>query len=221
MSACSYPETLAGSIYSYTQLIVIVVPACISAMAVSKIWYFLARRERFGVQFLHKWYGTWMLVMAMLVAIAQSNQNVLRPDPYCPDIIDYAFPSMTAFVVASLVTYVFLYTYLWNVVLPWVWWAAIETLLLLPAVFVWFGVNTWLEILVSTLIGVVTTAVYLIAVRVLVARHVPMLLRLYPSTVFGCVDNLLMSIRQQQWSEYLGALMRENRTTLRHMWAYA
>jgi hypothetical protein len=98
---------------------------------------------------------------------------------------------MPAFCLGSLFAYIVAFTYLWNEVLSELNWVIIIAVLFgIPMIFVWFTFNVWWEVLVSTLLGIVTSVVFAVAVRFFFAEHFPMLMAQRPWCWLGPVDTL-------------------------------
>lgn len=185
-----------------------IVPLFVTAAAISRIYYRIRKRQQWGSQIILFMYGKFLLVMQIILAVAQTSMNVQRPHPYCQDIITLQYPSTTAFFAASGSTYLALFTYLWNVPLSWIYWSVVLLFFAVPpSILVWFQVNTWGEVFVSCLIGVVTTSLFLLLTFFLVVPQLPVLVHVRPFSWFNAIDTHGMSMEQRDWSEEIGMVL--------------
>lgn len=158
--ACVYPS-LFGQAFSYTHALPLVIPLA--------LWIFSIRWDSKGnwgfecIINLYSWILTWGY---FIILILKGSFQVSRPDPYCPDQMGMVYPSVTAFYIGSIVTFIILLTYLWNIPLSEGYWVVVigisGTLFL---VLVRSTYNTLYEVLLSSLIGLVFTTVFLIYFR--------------------------------------------------------
>lgn len=195
--SCAY-DTWGGQIYSGVQWLPFLVPTAISMAA----WTF-ARSGRNGQlkpvkQLILLLFGLWLLVMEYFLYVLQYFYNIQRHDPYCTTLLTYAFPSRISFYLATLVTYLFFFALLWGARIHWVYWTCSFVLFLYPqALLVWMLYNTWQEVLVSSVIGVVSTAFFMIMYRLFVTDAVPYLIHQRPWTWFSAVDTWVLDEEQR------------------------
>lgn len=159
------------------------------------LFAFQKRRDsktgKYGVEFVVYLYGLWLSWGTLLVWILQSSFQVMRGNPYCPDQLSYAYPSMPAFCIASLFAYIVAFTYFWNEVLSELNWVIIIALLFgIPAIFVWFTFNTWSEVFVSMLVGFISSTAFVVIIRFFVMQHFPMLMAQRPWCWLEPVDTM-------------------------------
>jgi hypothetical protein len=173
--SCIYPSYI-GQAYAYTHLIPWIIPIGLFAFSIKR-----DKSGKYGVEFIVYLYSTWLSWGALFLYIMQSAFRVMRHDPYCPDQTSLAYPSMEAFYTGSLVTYIILFTYLWNIPLAEMYWVVLFGLLALPPlILVWFTYNTVYEVLVSTLMGIAFTCVFLVAIRFFFVRYFNVLMKQRP-----------------------------------------
>lgn len=197
--ACVYTSA-GGILYATTQLLVYVVPLIVTAIS----YTYDPRSNRWGRQFLYLWFGWWLFLCDPALYLFQVALNSVRADPFCPVLQTYAVPSSVAFYVAATVSFMLL--------LAWkkrFWYAPLNMLWLVlwvgspPAVLVWFGINTWQEVLVSMILGAIVTWIYMEIVFRFAVHYMPYLLVQAPCTFFSCLDTLVQSDLQQIKSEQL------------------
>lgn len=149
------------------------------------------RTGEYGIEFIVYLYGLWLTWGTLLVWALQSSFRVMRNNPYCPDQVSYAYPSTPAFCLGSLFACIVGFTYLWNEVLSEVNWILIIGILFgIPMVFVWFTYNTWWEVLLSTLLGLVTGVVFVVVIRFFVVQHFEVMMKQRPWCWLGPIDTL-------------------------------
>ena len=125
-------------------------------------------------------------------------------DPYCTDVASYAFPSLKAFYIASLTTYAIMFAYLWNIPIHWFYWSVIFLLFVGPqSMLMWMLFNTWQESLISTLLGVISTTVFLLLIRFRVQSTFPYLVQQFPFTWMSVIDTEVMSMEQREEAEHI------------------
>ena len=164
------------------------IPLAITAAALGRV------RHRWGKQVTLILYGGWISLLQLILLIVQTSMNRMRPDPYCPMMLSYAYPCIEAFFVSSLTTFIAGFTFIWNIHLPWVYWTVVFTVLSgPPMILVWFQYSTWSEVLVSTCIGIVTSIMFLLWYAFVVVPKLPFLLCQAPFTWMYCIDNYAMS----------------------------
>jgi hypothetical protein len=174
--SCIYPSYV-GQAYAYTHLIPWIVPLIILAFS----WQRDRKTGHYRVELVTNLYSTWLSWGALWVWELQAAFQVMRHDPYCPDQVSAAFPSMEAYYTSSIVTSVILFTYLWNIPLSETYWVVCIAFLGGPALLlVWFTYNTTYEVLVSILMGIVVALVFWISVRFFFVHHFDALIKQQP-----------------------------------------
>lgn len=207
--SCGY-NSYASQIYSGVDWIPFIVPLAISAAA----WTFTPTGKdghmKPAKQLILIFFGLWLLLMELFVYMAQVYANVQRPDPYCLELVMvYAFPSRISFYLATLVTYLFMFAYLWNAEIHWLYWTCTLLFFVAPqAMLVWMVQNTWQEALISTLIGVISTIVFMVFYRFFVIDVTPYLVQQRPWTWFSAADTWTMTRKQQEDSLRIQAILK-------------
>lgn len=203
--SCVYPS-VAAQLFGWTLLLPWIIPIFVFAAGITK------RNGKWGNQIMMVWFGKWLLVVQLILYIFQVRFNLQRPDPYCPEILTFAYPSTAGFYVASGVTYIVGFSFLWNVVLSWVYWVTVLCLFaLVPSVLVWFVYNTWYEVLMSVLVGIITTLAFLLWVRFYLLDMVPFLLQQAPWTWLSCTDTQIMLPAQERLLEQIERMKKNGR----------
>jgi len=170
-------------------------------------------RGRWGKQFFVVLYGLYLHAWQYVLWVFQNHFAVPRPDPYCGALQTYAFPSQEGFYIAALIAFVVTYTFLWNIGLPWAYWAFFWVFLAaLPGALVWFQYNLWWEVLFSMALGTVVSGAYVIVFRVYLLESVPLLLHQAPWRWLGCNDSWCLTERQLDFAYSIqGCLVRSER----------
>jgi len=198
--SCGY-NSYGNQVYQGVQWIPFIVPLVISAAA----WTFTPTGE-FGKmkpvkQIILVFFGLWLAFMEYFLYILQFYFNLQKPDPYCMDLLTYAFPSRISFYLATMITYLLLYGYLWNAELHWIYWTGTLLFFIGPqSMLVWMLYNTWQEALVSSFLGVVSTTFFMVFYWGFVTQHVPYLVMQSPWTWFSAADTWTLTIEQQRES---------------------
>jgi hypothetical protein len=185
MSSCIYPSYV-GQVYAYTHLIPWIVPLLILTFS----WQRDRKTGYYGVELVTNLYSAWLSVGALWVWELQAAFDVMRHNPYCPDQMSAAFPSMEGFYVSSVVTSVILFTYLWNVPLSETYWVVcIAFLGGPPLVLVWFTYNTTYEVLVSVLMGIVVAFLFWVPTRFFFVQHFDRIIKQQPFSWAPFINN--------------------------------
>jgi hypothetical protein len=204
MSTCAYPSIIAQA-YEGTHWIPWLVPFAVACASFGR-----DRSGKWGKQILLIWYGFFLTLMQVVVYIFQNNFNTTRNDPYCVEIVSYAFPSMEAYYVGALSAFIFGFTYFWNLQLAWSYWTMLILFVIGPSgIFIWFQYNTVSEILMSAGIGSGTTILFLVFVRFIWLDYIPFLLQQAPWTWFNCIDSYVTSDDQQQETIRIAVVLKE------------
>jgi hypothetical protein len=198
MSSCVY-ETYVGTVFGMVQLLPWVVPTFITVASFTK-----DRRRRAGFEFTPFWFSFYLSFWQMVLYILQISFHHLRADPFCSRIYSEAFPSITVFYTTCGVTFIVLFTFLWQHALNWKY--CLYLLLFAigpPAYLIWVNYNTPAEVAITVALAIVATAIYLGIVYFYMADRLPYVLNTVPCTWFGVTDNYLMSDEQEEKSEEL------------------
>jgi hypothetical protein len=91
-------------------------------------------KDRFFREFLFQSLAWYLVFWQLVLYLIQGFIATPRQDPFNPGSIYYGFPSQPGFYVAVVVTFVFTYTFAWNVTPSHVEWAGIYIFLLAPGV---------------------------------------------------------------------------------------
>lgn len=206
--SCSHP-TWGGQAYQAIQWVPFIVPFAISMAAFSVTPSGHQHKMRPVKQINLMFFGFWLIVVDWIVYIMQMYFNRQRHDPYCMDQLHYMFPSRISFYLAVLVTYVVLFTYLWDAELHWLYWSTMFLIFVAPqALLVWLEVNAWQEVLLSTIMGIITTAYFMIMFRFFINDMVPYLVHQRPWTWFSAADTWTSNRWRQLQTLEIGATLR-------------
>lgn len=183
--SCIYPSYI-GQAYAYTHLIPFIVPLMIFAFSRQRD----RKTGRYGIEFCYNLYSAWVTWGFLLVWELQAAFQVMRHDPYCPEQVSAAFPSMEGYYVSSVVTSVILFTYLWNITLSETYWVILIALLGgPPLLLVWYTYNTLFEVLTSVLLGAALAAVFWIGVRFFFVYDFDIMIKQAPFNWINFVNN--------------------------------
>lgn len=204
MSSCSYPSIVAN-VFEYTHLIPWIVPLVISAASIGR-----DRTGKWGKQIIMVWYGLFITVCQIGLYICQTAFNATRIDPYCVDVVTYAFPSSEGFYISALSAYIVGFTYLWNIELSWTYWTFLFVFVMGPSgILVWFTYNTVTEIGISIAIGAGTTLIFLLFMRFMWLDYLGFYLHQAPWTWFNAIDSYVMSEEQLAESARIEEVLKE------------
>lgn len=155
-------------------------------------------RGRWGQQFTLTLFGVWLAIWQGLLYILQFALNVQRVDPFCTRSTLLVFPSIPSFYAAAGATFIMAFVQVQGLDLPWSKWPVLLVFLLCPFVLAFFTINTWIEVLVSILVGVASTMLFfVILVRWLIPWY-PHLLNSFPWAYMYCIDTWFMTERSRQ-----------------------
>lgn len=203
---CLY-TTSSGQLYVLAQFSNWIVPLFITAMSFTRD----QKTGRKGVQFALFWFSWYLVVWQAVLWEIQTALHVMRPDPFCPAIMTYGFPSSTAFYTSVGGSFIFVMMWLnyfeMSITLALL---IASCWLIIPTVLIWFTFNVWQEVLVSYGLGIIVTVPYFLALRLYLLDVIPYFLNQPPCTWMGCVDTLIQSDAGQQKTESL-RLWRERR----------
>lgn len=202
-STCAY-GSYPAQVYHATHFIPWIVPLAIAAAAIGRTRY-----NTWGTQLMLKLFGLWLTVLQPVLYIVQGTFNIQRPDPYCPDTFTFAFPLSEAFYIAALATFIIMFTYCWNIVLPWLYWFVLICFIIgPPGILCWYTYSTWAETLLSLGMGALTSIVFVVFVRFLILDDFPLLLNQRPWTWLGSIDNYAMTTAAQEESERVRIVLK-------------
>lgn len=199
MQHCGYPSELTRFVAASHILFAWVAPALITTVA---IW-----PSRSGVikkQFFLVVYSFYLFFWQFMLYVLQQAVRIARPDPFCPAMLTYGFPSLPAYYVAALGTLAVVLPLLLGQYYGWMSWLMLVCWWFVPpAVLVWFTFNTWQEVLLSMGIGVLATVIYVLAALWIVRPFVPYVINSPPWSWFNLIDTWLQSETQQLLAERL------------------
>jgi len=195
ISSCTYPS-YAGQAWTIVHYIPWIVPLFIFAASITP-----RKDGRGGTQLILKLYALWLSLMQIVLYLLQVYFKNMRADPYCTDVYNYGFPSLKAYYWSAGLTYIIMFCYLYNMSLGWFWWTFIFLVFAGPqSMLVWMLYNTWQEALVSSLIGIISTGVFLLLIRFIVQDYFPYLINMFPFTYMGATDTYIMTPKQEALS---------------------
>lgn len=192
MSWCRY-TSYPAQLYQLVHLIPLIVPIIVWAASFTR-----DANGKWGMQIILVWFAKWITATQLLLRVFQAASHSMRHDPYCPDIESLAVPSAEAFSVFAIASFVILFTYLWNMPMSSSYWAITFAFLLgPPGVLIWFNYNSWHEILIAALLGVTSTAFFVIMVRFVFIRYIDVILKQPPWTWCNCVHTYQLNPEDQ------------------------
>ena len=183
MAGCYY-GSFVGIAFGWTQVIPTTVTTILSVMG------FATQQVIFPL------YGLYLHGTSLVLWIFQTYLQQVRANPVCQLYQTLAFPSTVSYYIASVITFIVLYAYLWDVYISWFKWLLLYALAVMPIILVWVGYNSVVEILISMLIGVIFTSMFVIVLKLYISPLLPFLLNAFPFTYLGYVDSYLMNGKQ-------------------------
>lgn len=173
--SCIYPSYIAQA-YAYTHLLPLLIPLVIWAFSIRWI-----NRHNWGFECIFNLYSIVLTWGYIFIYLMQEAFQVMRNDPYCPEQVSMAYPSVEAFYTGSTMAFVIMFTYLWNIPLSEMYWVVVIAILGGPSlILVWYTYNTFYEVLVSTLAGVILSVVYLIFIHFFALDYLDILIKQRP-----------------------------------------
>lgn len=164
-----YYTSLLGQAFAWTQLLPSMVSLVLSVLTfVTSQFIFV-----FLAWYLH---GIQLLLWAI-----QLYLRVDRPNPLCQEYHTYAFPSIEGFYIGALAAFIIGYSLRWHVKQPWYVWVTILVFFVAPpTVLVFLAYNRWYEVVISLLIGIVTSSIFIIILWVYIYDTIPYLKYVVP-----------------------------------------
>ena len=194
MSNCVY-ESYTGQAFGLVQLIPWVIPSFLTAGSITK-----DRRGRFGFEFTPFWFSFYLTVWQLLIYELQMSFRMMKSDPFC-SVISSTFPSTSTFYITAGISFIILFTFIWNVPLSWQYWLYLLVFVIVPPSYlVWLEYNEWWEILISVALGVIASATYFLVLWTCISKNLHYILNSTPCTWFHVVDTYLMD--KEQEAEY-------------------
>lgn len=182
-------DTLPQEAFRYILQIPFFVTLCLSAAAIRKNHYGV-----WGKEFILVLFGGWLFLWWLILSVLQISLNMPRMDPFHPGEYYYGFPSSIGYYVSVATTFVFEFTYLFNIRFSRMYWLGLYLFAALPSIILcWFQFNSWQEVLLSMGLGALVTTVYLLFYYYVLLENVPVLLNTSPFTHMSCVDTWTLS----------------------------
>ena len=180
MDQCYY-TTIVGQAYGVSKLF----PSLLS--------WFLWIYGRISSELGFTLYGLFLWFWQVALWVFQIFFESTRADPICQFYQTYSFPSIPIFYGASLVTALIMYSIQWDTVMTTLTWILLYFVAFAPPVIVYYtAFNQWWEILISFVLGVVATILFVIMMRVYIKPMIPYLLTVFPCTTLGYIDTYMM-----------------------------
>lgn len=180
MDGC-YFASYVGQVFGWTQMLPVLITLTLTVLGI------------ISHQFIWAVYGGFLYITQLLLWILQLYYKQMRPDPICQLYHSYAYPSMSGYYSASLVTFAVAYAYYWNVVQPWFVWLILYLLAAVPPIVVVFlSYNGIWEVVFSMAFGVVFTTLFVISLKLYISPTLPYILSEFPCSTLGYVDTYLM-----------------------------
>lgn len=202
MDGCYY-ASLGGQVFGLSQIVPTFMTLCLTVMGLATH------------QIMFPLFGIYLDGAQMVLWIFQSYFQAVRPNPICQLYNTYAFPSITMYYVASLITFVFVYGYFWDVAHSWVIWLIFYLVGFgLPLILVHYSFNRVWEVLFSVAFGIVFTSVFVIVLKFYICPVLPFILSDFPSTWMGYRDEFLMSPEQKQRFKQCAAALKDENTSV-------
>lgn len=154
-------------------------------------------------------YGMYLHYCQLLLWALQLLWKSMRPHPYCAEIHTYSFPSQEAFFVASLATYLIVYSYVWRIPMAIFTWLFIICIVVFPPiVLVFFQYNRPMEIVWSMVLGIGSTVPFVLIIRYYIKPWLPYLLNQPPWCWLSYIDTYICNKREQQYTVFVGQCVK-------------
>ena len=195
VAICVMPQNV-GILFIYTQAFPWFIAAGFTGVTALTGWAFFA------------FLGVYMALAQYFVWPFQAAFNRGRNPLLCPvGQSQYAFPSVEAFYVASLLTLVIFYVIAYRGRPGAISWVSLFILILAaPFVLLFFGFNEWWEVLFSALLGVVFTCAFMIHMWLFWGPAIPYLETVPPFSTFSYNDDFGWALggkrQKERYSNY-------------------
>ena len=142
--------------------------------------------------------GLYLYIGQMPLWAVQSYMQTERPNPLCQAYHTYAFPNIEMYYLASIVTFVVVYSLVWNVEQSWFMWLTFYVMFVVPpGILVFYSYNTWFEVLASLLIGVAMMLIFIGLMYVYIKPSLCYILNIFPCRWLGYTDTWLATAEEQ------------------------
>lgn len=202
-SFCLYTTSYAQA-YAAAAFINWIIPLVISAASFMRD----EKTGRVGRQFTMLIFGFYLFIWQYVLYTLQTAIHAQRPDPFCPSMMTDGFPSSAAFHVAVGGTLIISLAWLLEFSFSWMTYVGLPIWFLAgPSFLVWFGFNSWQEIVISICLGILATLAYFVTLKFYLIDMMPYILNSAPFTWFYCLDTWLQDARGQQKTEDLRKML--------------
>ena len=169
-----------------------------------------------GKEFILVLFGGWLFLWWLILSVLQIALNMPRADPFHPGEYYYGFPSSIGYYVSVLTTFIFEFTYLFNIRFSRLYWLGLYLFAIVPSIVLcWFQFNTWQEVLLSMGLGCLVTTMYLLFYYYALLENVPLLLNTVPFTYMSCVDTWTLDdkgkMEAERIKQMIGTMPLENK----------
>jgi hypothetical protein len=165
LAAGCYYVSILGQAFAWTQFVPYLVSLVLTVLT------FVTN------QFLFVILGSYLHAVQMILWAIQLYLHVDRVDPVCQQYHTFAFPSIEAYYIGALVSFVIIWKRQQTVFV----WLCLLLIFVVPCtVLVFLAYNRWYEVLISMAIGVVSSAFLVLLLRVYMKPGVPFLLFAFP-----------------------------------------
>lgn len=159
-------------------------------------------------------YGLFLKSAWFIMWVFRIYLDIQLEDPRCPGVFYYAFPNPPSFYVASLATLLVMYRLWYPLKHPWGWGSGLllgGLVLAAPFTLLWFQRVLWYHVLITFLLGIVSTAVFMVVVRFYVTPVMPYLVMQAPATWLGMTENYFLRVPHDRRSVKYRYLWRRSR----------
>lgn len=158
-----------GQAFAWTQLVPYIVSIGLTLLAVVTN------------QFMYWALGWYLHGVQLLLWFVQLNLQIDRPNPLCQEYHTYAFPSIEAYYIGAVVTFIIVYSRVWKTGLSlYVWAILVATTVIPPIILVFLAYNQWYEVLISMAVGAVASIVIIIMFWVYIYDALPYIQNVFP-----------------------------------------
>jgi hypothetical protein len=182
-------DAIPSQLFAYILQIPTLVALFIFAAGIRKNQY-----GQWGKEFIMVLFGSWLFLWWLALTLLQIALNMPRADPFHPGEYYYGFPSSVGYYVAVGVTFIFEFTYLWNIRFSRMYWLGVYLFAIVPGITLcWFQFNSWQEVLLSMGLGTLVTSIFMLFYYHILWPQVPILLNTVPFNYMSCVDTWTLS----------------------------